>query len=81
MTFIKSGIKKEEFQLPNDQKLVVEYGFDFIEIYPIPADSDDLTDMNVGSHRRLSLFDKDEKLLGTKIEENPHKILPEPGTV
>jgi len=78
MTVLRKGIVKEEFLLPNNQKLLVEYGVSSDDA-PIPKDESKLDDMNIAVSRRLSLFDESGKLIGTKIEENPYMVTAEPG--
>ncbi|MCL2157542.1 MAG: hypothetical protein FWH54_05925 [Methanobrevibacter sp.] len=78
MSIIEANINKEEFILPNNQKLVVEYGIKG-EDDPIPADPFMLSDMKITSHRRLTLFDESGELIGTKIEKNPHEVVAPPG--
>ncbi|MCL2116447.1 MAG: hypothetical protein FWH29_09520 [Methanobrevibacter sp.] len=74
MSIIMSGIEKEEILLPNNQKVLIEYGVSE-EDDPIPAPQDYLSDLNITSYRRVSLFDESGKLIGTKIEKNPHKVV------
>jgi hypothetical protein len=78
MSVLETGIVKEEFLLPNNQKLLVEYGIDG-EDAPIPKDESKLMDMTIAGRRRLSLFDESGKLIGTRIEKNPHEVTAEPG--
>ena len=75
-----AGIEKEEFQLPNNEKLVVEYGIYQMD-GPVPDKLNDLMDLRMAPVRQLSLFDETGKLIGTKIEENPHQVKAPPGIV
>jgi len=77
MVVIRSGIKKEEIILPNNQKLIIEYTMNGPD--PVPEENFSLSDMIMAMYRRLSLFDESGKLIGTNIEENPHKVKASPG--
>ena len=81
MTIIRSGIKKEEFELNNNQKLLVEYSVTGFPDDWSPLDEDSLTDLKITSERRLSLFDESGKLIWSKIEDNPHQVKAAPGTL
>jgi len=76
MTVLMIGIKKQEYLLPNNKKLLVEYGV-YGDGVPIPKDESKLIDMAIAPERRITLFDESGKLIGSRIERNPHEVIAE----